>query len=253
MKLLRVVCLAIALGPAQKCLADYYQWDGGGSGDFSTMNWYDVATFTHHVGPPGGGDSADVIQADITLESGSVMELQGEGATLDCEGTFSAGTLNGNLTIVGGGQLTAGTLNAYADINGGNVMANVVSSSELMVDGGGSLTVSGLFTDHRYLECSGVGSTITALDGMTDVNLTLSSGAHVTATAINNLLGSSGAIQGGGTLVSVSGDLSLAEGATLDLNSGATLLVDNNASLDGGISFSDGGATWKDHADLRED
>jgi autotransporter family porin len=246
MKLLLIVVLALSLGLAQKCLADSYEWDGGGTGDFSTMNWYDVATFTHHVGPPGGGDSADVGGADITLDSGTVMELQGESATLDCEGPFTAKTLNRNVTIVGTSPLNVGTLIAYADINGGNVMANSVSSSELEIDGGGSLTVSGTFTDHRYLESSGVGSTITANGGMTDVNLTLSSGCHLTAASILNLLGSSGTVQGDGTLVSVTGDFALAEGAVLDIASNATLQVGGNLSLDGGTTFTDGGATISD-------
>jgi T5SS/PEP-CTERM-associated repeat protein len=195
---------------------------------------------------PGAGDSADASGADITFESGSVMELQGESATFDVEGPFSTGSLQGNETIVGGGTLSASTVVASLEIEGGYVSANSFASSETSVDSGGSLTVSGSLKDHRYLECSGTGSTISAPGGMDDVGMIINAGGQVTAGSIMNLLGSSSTIQGSGAIVSVTGDFDLAEGATLEMYSGASLQVNGKLLLDGGTNTADGGATWSD-------
>jgi T5SS/PEP-CTERM-associated repeat protein len=247
MKLILILGLAISLGRAQECVADSYYWEGVSSGIFSSPNWLDTtAGGGGGPGPPGAGDSADAGSADLTLNSGSVMELQGEGATFDVEGQFSAGSLEGDETILGSGLLTATSVSASLEIEGGNVSATAFASPETYVDSGGTLTVSGSITDHCYLECSGVGSMITAQGRMTDVGLMLGPGGQVTTTGIVNLLGSSCNFQGSGALVSDSGDLDLGEGATLNVLSNATLQVSGDANLDGGTNISDGGATWSD-------
>jgi T5SS/PEP-CTERM-associated repeat protein len=150
------------------------------------------------------------------------------------------------MTIVGGGQLTVGTANAYMDIQGGNVTATTLITAETTVESAGLLTVTGQCTDPRYLDCDGTGSAINAQGGMTDVSLTVSGGAHVTAASIYNLLGSSCVFEGGGSMVSVSGGFYLAEGATLALSTGASMIVKGNLDMDGGTNISDGGASWTD-------
>ncbi|HEX4122664.1 MAG TPA: hypothetical protein VH619_18780 [Verrucomicrobiae bacterium] len=247
MKLLLIVALVISLGLAQRCVADDFYWNGGATGDFSsTTSWFNETVGVYNVGPPGGGDNADITSADLTLDGGSVMDLSGESGTLDVSGSFSATTLSGSVTVVGGGQLSVGTVTAFTEIDGGNVSANEVSSIEMEVDSGGSLTVSGSFTDHRYLECSGAGSTIAAQGGMTDIGLFLYAGGQVTTSSIENLLGSSCAFEGSGAQVTVTGNFDLAEGATLDVASNATLQVNGDLDLDGGTTIADGGATFSD-------
>src|SRR5208283_2554884 len=168
------------------------------------------------AGPPGPNDSADASSATLTLGSQSVMQLQGTGM-FDAEGQFTAGTLAGSPTVIGSGALNAGSVIDLLYINGGHVVAGSFTTSETVVEGGGTLTVQGLCTDHPDFECNGVGSSINAQSGMTDVGLVVGAGGHVTAASIQNEMGSSSTFQGDGALVSVTGHFWLAEGATLDL------------------------------------
>jgi hypothetical protein len=127
MRFILIAGLSFLLGMAQRCAADNFLWDGGPMGDFSSATgWVDFTMPPSGAVTPGAGDSADASGADMTFESGSVMELQGESATFDVEGSFSTGLLQGNETIVGGGTLSASTVVATLDIQGGHVKRQLI-------------------------------------------------------------------------------------------------------------------------------
>src|SRR5579862_6290530 len=230
MKFFSVAGLVIGFAMVGVCQAkaDTFAWEGGPSGMFnSTTDWFDETTGQHHVGPPGPNDIASISSGTITFEGGSVQRLYGNygSAEFDFEGQFSAGDLSQSPAIIGAGQLTAGTVSGDVHIQGGHVVANSLANSETTVKAGGSLLVHGLFTDHVDVECADIGSSIDAEGGMTDVGLVVGPGGQVTAANISNLLGSSCTFQGAAAMVSVTRDFMLAEAATLDLSSGATLQV----------------------------
>jgi T5SS/PEP-CTERM-associated repeat protein len=221
-----------------------YQWDGGPTGNFSDPNWLNAQTL-ERGGPPGAGDIAqDDEGGTLTLQGGSVQELEGNG-TFDVEGQFSCTLLDGGPTVIGFGQLTSSTVKGIVFLKGGNLVANVVMTSQIYVQAGGTLLAQ-LVTDHANVTCADPGSSINAQGGMADVGLQVMAGGHVTAASIDNGQGSSSSVQGSGALVSVSGDVTLAEGSTLDLSSGAKLQASGNLFLAGGATFTSGGASLTD-------
>jgi T5SS/PEP-CTERM-associated repeat protein len=220
-----------------------FEWDGGPNGNFTDPGWLNTMTL-EGGGPPGRGDTALLSGGTLTMQGGSVQELEGPG-TFDVEGAFECGLLFG-ATVTGQGQLTAESVNGVVFVNGGHLIADTVTASQLQVQAGGTLLTHGPFTAHAYLLCADPGSSINAQGGMTDVGLNVRDGGHVTATSIQNLNGSSSSLSGSGALVSVSGKVALAEGATLDMASGASLQVGGAMILDGGTNFTGGGASLTD-------
>jgi T5SS/PEP-CTERM-associated repeat protein len=224
----------LGLGAAlQTALADDYEWIGGDTGSFSSLEWQDETTSVNFMGSPGPDDTAFIPPGTVLSSSGgSVSTLSGGG--LDLTGSFSAQSVN-YLDLTGSGTLTAGSLGAEGaniSVTGAHLIAgSAPGRANVDVNAGGSAVIQGSLpqgggTASDPMSLLQVDGSVTNFEGG------VANGGRFTAQSLSTdgTLAAIFQATGAGSTVSISGSAVFA-GEGLTMSGGAQVTIGGDLDL----------------------
>ncbi len=250
------LCVFLFAASALPLTAKDFQWSPQGDGvSFSDPgNWYDLdpAADPHNPsGPPGGGDSAELISgANVSAADGAVRRLIGTGtARLTISGTFTAQEVDTRLMLAGTGTLAGTNVTSAPVVEGGHLTALTFSDRAISVSDGGSVEIAGPV--HAQLNDTVNlfvvrGATLSIAGDATDLSGAVEGGAHATLLSLSNVNTTKPtlSIGGAGSRLDISG-LCLIRDGSLDVNSGAKVNIAGQFSLVGSATSNSSSSAWK--------
>ncbi len=244
------------LASAVPLAADDFQWFVGPDGDGISFaddgNWFNFDKIPHNPsGPPGTGDSADLISgATVVVSSAGVKTLTGAGtAMFTVNGTFTAQTVATRLTLAGNGTLTGTNVTSAPVVVGGHLTAQTFTDTAISVSESGSMTIAGAVsgqfgsTVNVFVDSNG---TLSIGGAATNLSGAVQGGAHATIPSLSNsdTGGNTLDIGGAGTTLDIAGACTISDGS-LDINSGAATTVGGQFTLLGNADFSSITSSWQ--------
>jgi T5SS/PEP-CTERM-associated repeat protein len=222
--------------------ADVLVWTNENGGAFSdNNNWSNANGLIGDHRVPGGGDTAcigagasdgqndgcgngPILKGMITVDSGGVDHLFTNTVQLSLAGTLSANTASlGTAQISGNGTLSAGTLDSgFTMVSGGATLksSGMATMSFFTVSGGGTANTNSTALDGGPILIDGGSWTTGMLTDPFSADVTVSGSGQLISSGADILQNSTFTIDGGGSLWSIAGSLTVANGQFTMKNGG---------------------------------
>jgi T5SS/PEP-CTERM-associated repeat protein len=222
--------------------ADVLVWNNENGGSFSdNNNWSNANGLIGDHRVPGGGDTAcigagasdgqndgcgngPILKGTITVDSGGVDHLFTNTVQLSLAGTLSANTASlGTAQISGNGTLSAGTLDSgFTMVSGGATLksSGMATMSFFTVSGGGTANTNSTALDGGPILIDGGSWTTGMLTDPFSADVTVSGSGQLISSGADILQNSTFTIDGGGSLWSIAGSLTVANGQFTMRNGG---------------------------------
>ena len=222
--------------------ADVLVWTNENGGAFSdNNNWSNANGLIGDHRVPGGGDTAcigagasdgqndgcgngPILKGTITVDSGGVDHLFTNTVQLSLAGTLSANTASlGTAQISGNGTLSAGTLDSgFTMVSGGATLksSGMATMSFFTVSGGGTANTNSTALDGGPILIDGGSWTTGMLTDPFSADVTVSGSGQLISSGADILQNSTFTIDGGGSLWSIAGSLTVANGQFTMRNGG---------------------------------
>ena len=224
--------------------ADVLVWNNENGGSFSDNNNWSYANGGPGHRVPGAGDTAcigagandgqpdgcangPILKGTITVDSGGVDRLFTNTVHLSLAGTLSANTASlGTAQISGNGTLSAGTIDSgFTMVSGGATLqsSGVATMSFFTVSGGGNANTNSTALDGGPILIDGGSWTTGMLTDSSSADVTVSGSGQLISSGANIGQSSTFTIDGGGSLWSIAGSLTVVANGQFTMKNGGRI------------------------------